>query len=153
MLFHRLYLSLSQWQKIHKNGFFCNVLFKCKNISLTSFLILFYFAIIHSRSFTHSHSSLHSRCDLGSCSGDVASCCLPNPPRYCHGDCFSWRYPDEDAEDADPPSHHLQFNHRCSVTDHLWQIHYIITRILDILVVCLHFVFTAALVRLRANKL
>lgn len=61
-------------------------------------------------------SSLHLRCDLGSCSRDAASCCLPDPSRYCHGDRFSRRHPDEDAEDADPATHHFQFNHRCGVT-------------------------------------
>lgn len=88
---------------------------------LISFLILFYFYSfsVHC-SCIHSHSSLHFRCDLGSCGRNAASCCLPDPPRYCHGDCFSWRYPDEDAEDVDPPTYHLQFNHRYSVTYNLW---------------------------------
>lgn len=53
------------------------------------------------------------RCDLGSCSRDVAARRLSYPSWYCHGDCFSWRHPDEDAEDADPATHHLQSNHRC----------------------------------------
>lgn len=83
--------------------------------NLTSFQIPFCFATIHSRCLTHSHSSLRLRCDPGSCSGDVASSCFPNPPRYCHGDCFSWRHPDEDAEDVDPATDHFQFNHRYSV--------------------------------------
>lgn len=54
------------------------------------------------------------RCDLGSCNRDVASRRLSNPSWYRHGDCFSRRHPDEDVEDVDPATHHLQFNHRCS---------------------------------------
>lgn len=68
------------------------------------------------------HTTLHYRCDLGSCGRNVASCCLPNPSRHCHGDCVSWRHPDEDVEDVDPATHHLQFNHRCSVSVHSHQI-------------------------------
>lgn len=54
------------------------------------------------------------RCYFGSCSRDVASCCLSNPSWYRHGDRFSRRHLDEDAEDVDPATHYLQFNHRCS---------------------------------------
>lgn len=55
-----------------------------------------------------------SRCGLGSCNRDDATRCLSDPSWYRHGDCFSWRHPDEDVEDVDPATHHLQFNHRCS---------------------------------------
>lgn len=85
--------------------------------------------ILDSSLFCHcklTHTTLNFRCDLGSCGRDVASCCLPNPSRYCHGDCFSRRHPDEDAEDVDPATHHLQFNHRCSVNAHSQLMHHII---------------------------
>lgn len=61
---------------------------------------------------SYSHS-FHFRCDSGSCIRDAAACRLSNSSGYCHGDCLSWRYSDEDAEDVDLASHYLQLNHRC----------------------------------------
>lgn len=80
------------------------------------FLNLVYFPIMPSCSSTYSHSSLLYRCDLGSSIRDVASRRLPDRPEYCHGDFFSRRHPDEDAEDVDSAADHLQFDHRCSMT-------------------------------------
>lgn len=101
---------------------------------------------------TYSHASLHFRCDLGSCIRDVASCCLPDPSGYCHGDCFSRRHPDEDAEDVDPATHHLQFNHRCCATAHSQPMRYIIITILHTLdILLVYFIFTHLIVRVRCS--